>query len=185
MALTSLVQLVKTFDRHPAWRQQQLFQQLLAAWPDIVGGAVAMNAQPIEIRRQRLVVATISPVWAQTLTFERHHILKKLQQRLPKLPCSDIQFSPAQWHGQPAASATELPIWQQHPSRAKPGKARSPQKFPQSASEAFQAWQQQVRSRSQGLPSCPRCGCATPAGELERWSLCSLCVAQDWSNPPR
>lgn len=189
MAFTSLTQLVKTFDRHPARRQQQQFQRLLAAWAEIVGPAVAANARPVSIRRQRLVVATASPVWAQTLAFERHHILKKLRHRFPDFPCQDIQFSMAQqrWSKPDldGASSSETQIasaalWRQHPARVKGGRFPR-QAVPQSAAEAFQAWETKVRSRSQNLPHCPRCRCATPPGELERWGVCSLCVAQDWS----
>lgn len=181
MALTSLVQLVKTFDRHPAWRQQQQFQKLLAVWPEVVGAAVAGNAQPIAIRRQRLVVATASSVWAQTLAFERHHILKKLQHRIPGLTCQDIQFSAAQWSQAKTGSSTDLPVWREHPSRAPLGDRRAQPPRPDSATAAFKQWQQQIHARAQGMPPCPCCGCATPKGELERWAMCSLCVAQRWS----
>ncbi|MEO0407269.1 MAG: DUF721 domain-containing protein [Cyanobacteria bacterium P01_A01_bin.135] len=180
MALTSLIQLVKTFNRHPAWRQQQQFQRLLVIWPQAVGAAVASNAQPVAIRRQRLVVATASPVWAQTLSFERHHILQKLQRHLPELACRDIQFSTANWNSPKGDIGNELAVWRDHPSRvAAKAKAKAPR--PDSAPAAFHLWQQQVHSRAQGLPPCPRCGCATPKGELDRWAMCSLCIAQQWS----
>ncbi|MGF1538485.1 MAG: DciA family protein [Elainellaceae cyanobacterium] len=191
MSFTPLTQLVKTFDRHPAWRQRQQFQRLLAVWSDVVGAAVAANAHPVAIRRQRLVVATASPVWAQTLAFERHHILKKVHSRCPDLPCQDIQFSTAEWHGSKAGPEGGLSdahgvsgLLARHPSRVKAGAARA-MSTPQSATEAFQAWQAKVRSRSRHLPLCPRCRCATPIGELERWDLCSLCVAQGWSREAR
>ncbi len=180
MAFTSLTQLVKTFERHPARRQQQQFQQLLGVWAEVVGSAVAAKAYPIALRQQRLVVATANPVWAQTLAFERHHILKKLLQRFPDLPCKDIQFSTAQWRSPSSESVAAPAPWRDHPSRVK-SCATPPKALPKSAAEAFQAWEVAVRSRSQGLPICPRCRCATPAGELERWSMCSLCVAQTWS----
>lgn len=183
MPLTPLTQLVKTFDRHPAWRQEQQFQRLLAVWADVVGPAVATNARPVAMRRQRLVVATASPVWAQTLAFERHHILKKLHGQFPNLPCQDIQFSTAQWHGPEGASSNVKGVsgpLAHHPSRVK-ARGAQPQPTPQSAAEAFQAWQAKVRSRSRALPPCPRCRCATPVGELDRWGMCSLCIAQDWS----
>ncbi len=28
---------------------------------------------------------------------------------------------------------------------------------------------------------CPRCHCKTPVAELERWSVCALCIAEEWS----
>jgi predicted nucleic acid-binding Zn ribbon protein len=37
-----------------------------------------------------------------------------------------------------------------------------------------------MRSRSQQLPLCPHCQCPTPAGELERWQMCSICATKHW-----
>ncbi|WP_254567846.1 DUF721 domain-containing protein [Oscillatoria sp. HE19RPO] len=51
----------------------------------------------------------------------------------------------------------------------------------ENAQGTFQRWAQGVQARSQGLPLCPHCGCPTPPGELDRWSVCALCAAKQWS----
>ena len=46
--------------------------------------------------------------------------------------------------------------------------------------QTFHDWAAKIQKRSQRLPNCPRCHSPTPIGELQRWSVCSLCVSQDW-----
>ena len=46
--------------------------------------------------------------------------------------------------------------------------------------QTFHDWAAKIQMRSQRLPKCPRCHSPTPIGELQRWSVCSLCVSQDW-----
>ncbi|MEM9220073.1 MAG: DUF721 domain-containing protein [Cyanobacteria bacterium P01_F01_bin.150] len=46
--------------------------------------------------------------------------------------------------------------------------------------QTFHDWAAKIQKRSQRLPKCPRCHAPTPVGELQRWSVCSLCVSQDW-----
>jgi len=43
--------------------------------------------------------------------------------------------------------------------------------------ETFERWAEKVKLRSCALPSCPRCRCPTPIGELQRWQVCALCHA--------
>ena len=46
--------------------------------------------------------------------------------------------------------------------------------------QTFHDWAAKIQKRSQRLPKWPRCHSPTPIGELKRWSVCSLCVSQDW-----
>lgn len=65
------------------------------------------------------------------------------------------------------------------------GQTRSPASEPDLAPsttpvQTFHDWAAKIQMRSQRLPKCPRCDSPTPIGELQRWSVCSLCVSQDW-----
>ena len=68
--------------------------------------------------------------------------------------------------------ASTLRMDSQH--RRKPGEVEN-------AQGTFERWAQRVQAQSLGLPLCPQCGCPTPPGELERWSVCALCAPKQWS----
>jgi len=57
-------------------------RRLAEAWPGVVGPEVARNAQPRTLRAGRLVVATSSSVWAQTLQHMAGEILPRLNEAL-------------------------------------------------------------------------------------------------------
>jgi Dna[CI] antecedent DciA-like protein len=52
-------------------------------WRDVVGEAIARNAQPEKIRNGTLFVKVSSPVWMQELQFMKEMIAEKLNHRLP------------------------------------------------------------------------------------------------------
>ncbi|NJL38018.1 MAG: DUF721 domain-containing protein [Leptolyngbyaceae cyanobacterium SM1_4_3] len=184
MSLKSLHHVLGALQSQEGWRSRQQLQQLLACWFQVVGPAVAAQTRPVSIQRRVLHVATSSSVWANNLTFERQRILEKLSAHLPHT-LTDIRFSTAHWQPYRGSSAEEesLAIWQKHPSRVAEPFAASRAKVQsenQDASSAFQRWAEVMRSRSQHLPLCPRCHCPAPSGELERWSICSLCASKQW-----
>lgn len=175
MALEPLPTLLKQLQTRQGWQAQQQFQHLLRSWPEIVGVTVAQQTRPLGISPQGVLrVATSSSVWAQNLSFSRHHILSKLNQWLTP-PLRDIHFSAGYWQ----EDASPLALQQYSPTVQLP--PRPPAEEPQQkrdAHQAFQAWAKAVRLRAQSLPLCPHCGCPTPALELERWSVCSLCAVR-------
>ncbi|HEY9631458.1 MAG TPA: DciA family protein [Coleofasciculaceae cyanobacterium] len=185
MAMKSLQQVLGGLDHQESWKGRRQFQQLLLCWGDVVGSAVAAQTRPIAIQRKNLSVATSSSAWAQNLAFERHRILEKLNDRLA-LDLTDIRFSTAQWHTR--SLAPELPestlLWKNHPSRIG-AEAVSPPSTAIDPQSAFRDWARSLRSRSQNLPLCPTCQCPTPTGELERWSVCSLCAAKEFGHGTR
>jgi predicted nucleic acid-binding Zn ribbon protein len=185
MSFRSVHHILGSLENQEGWQGRKQFQQLIACWAQLVGTAVAAQTRPVYIQRHVLQVATASSVWAQNLTFERRRILEKINAQIP-LGLTDIRFSTAQWQSQTDRAledvAAEL-LWREHPSRVRSGS--NPTQTParpavSSPDSAFQHWAAVVRQRSQHLPLCPNCQCPTPAGELERWSVCSLCVAQRW-----
>jgi predicted nucleic acid-binding Zn ribbon protein len=184
MSLKSLHHVLGALQSQEGWRSRQQLQQLLACWFQVVGPAVAAQTRPISIQRRVLHVATSSSVWASNLTFERQRILEKLSAHLP-YTLSDIRFSTAHWQPYRSDSLLEAAaaIWQQHPSRVADPFAAARAKtrcVDQDANSAFRHWAEAMQARSQHLPLCPSCRCPTPKGELERWSICSLCASKQW-----
>jgi predicted nucleic acid-binding Zn ribbon protein len=56
---------------------------LTAAWPELVGDAIARQAWPLRIARDgTLHVATSSATWANELAFHADEIVERLQDRL-------------------------------------------------------------------------------------------------------
>ena len=182
MSLRSLDQLLSSLERQSPSLHQ--FQQLLRAWTQAVGAAIAAQTRPIAVERGTLYVATSSSAWAQELVFRRRKILQALNAALSE-PLSDIRFSTAQWQeGQPERQADgskqQMEAWLKHPSRLG---FESPQEAPlalDNPTEAFKRWAEEVRSRRQTLPLCPQCQCPTPIGELQRWQVCGVCAARQW-----
>jgi len=189
MAFESLHHVLGSFENRGGWQERQQFKRLLAYWPELVGPDVANQTKPVAIQRGVLKVATSSPAWAQNLIFERQRILEKLNTRLT-IELTDIRFSTAQWHSRrnensSATSGPDANPWQDHPSHVGGFQATHPSPLlqataPKDPETAFQAWSKLIQQRSQHLPDCPRCHCPTPPGELQRWSVCSLCAAQQW-----
>ncbi|MBE9179919.1 DUF721 domain-containing protein [Oculatella sp. LEGE 06141] len=185
MVLQSLQHALGFLEHHDSWKARRRFQKLLLQWAEVVGSAVATQAQPLYIQRRVLYVATSSAAWSQTLMFERQRILAKLNASLSASDSlTDIRFSTAQWQcDRPAAGAMETEhLWYQHPSRLPKPAAGQPLSRPESndPQTAFQGWAKAVQAQTKNLPLCPQCQCPTPEGELKRWSVCSLCVPKQW-----
>jgi predicted nucleic acid-binding Zn ribbon protein len=174
-------------------KHHRQIQQVQEYWAELVGAAVAAQTHPLSVYRDVLKVATSSSAWAQNLTFERQRILEKLNTYLSE-PLTDIRFSTANWQNNPPNqqildSKEQAEIWQNHPSllsslpKALPTAPQNkaiPIPDGVDSETAFRAWSKRIKARSRDLPLCPHCSCPTPPGELERWSLCSLCAAKQW-----
>jgi hypothetical protein len=61
-------------------------------WNEVVGTAIARNAQPEKIRNGTLFVKVSSPVWMQQLQFMKELIAEKLNQRLKGEVVKNIFF---------------------------------------------------------------------------------------------
>lgn len=179
MALERLGGLIKGLENQDSWQAQRQFRLVVLHWPKAVGFAVARQTRPVSIQRATLYVATSTAAWAQTLAYERLNILKKLN-RHQRQPLKNIRFSTAQWR-QPSKPLQPPLISKQHPSYvAAMSEVVLPlAPLPQTPSEAFDQWAAKVRQMQTTQAMCSRCRCHCPAGELERWGVCSLCAAQN------
>lgn len=72
-------------------------RRLAAEWPRVVGPEIAQNAQPRSLRGGRLVVATSSSVWAQTLQLMAEQVRRGLNEALGAPIVEDVVFRPAGW----------------------------------------------------------------------------------------
>ena len=188
MPLNSISNVIHQLEQQPRWRSRGEFRRVLNQWAAVVGEGVARQAAPVRLDQDVLHVAVVNPMWAQTLTLERLHILTKLNDRL-HLQLSDIRFSSGDWYRQnksgktPAAPAPELPEWlRQHPSYEPRAIPRSTQR-PETAEESFDRWAGMTQQISAHQPLCPQCRCHCPTGELQRWGRCSICAVKGFKGP--
>jgi len=177
MGLEGLNGIIKGLESQESWQSQRQFRLVVMHWPKVVGFAVARQTRPVSIQRSSLYVATATATWAHTLTYERLNILRKLN-RHQKTPLKNIRFSTAQW-AQPASNTLTSDRGKNHPSYVgeaaieSSGVALNP-------NDAFAQWSQTMRQLQQAQPICPKCECACPQGELNRWAVCALCATQKW-----
>ena len=160
------------------WKEQQAFQKLLDEWSEIVGPSVSAQTTPLTITPKRVLqVATSSGVWAHNLSFERKNLLKKINDRF-KLGLKDIFFTTSQWGR--STSRAFVPDRGEPIDLSKVRQRRRPERdMPTDPQSAFERWADTIQSRSQRLDICPVCECPTPQTELDRWDMCSLCVARE------
>jgi len=62
-------------------------------WDDVVGPAIARNAQPFRIKNRQLRVRVADPIWYQELKFMEESIREKLNQTLGRNAVDKIEFS--------------------------------------------------------------------------------------------
>ena len=75
-------------------------------WAKVVGAEIAANAHPLQLRQGRLVVATSSPVWGQTLQLMSEQIQERLNRSLGEDAVREMIFRHAGWEtGAQAPSA--------------------------------------------------------------------------------
>ena len=63
-----------------------------AVWPEVVGGAIADETEPVSERDGVIGVACRSAVWAQELDLMVPQLLERLNERLDR-PISGLRFS--------------------------------------------------------------------------------------------
>lgn len=177
MTLEGLGGLIKGLESQENWRAQQQFRLVLQHWTKSVGFAVARKTRPVGIQRGTLYVAAATAAWANTLSYERLNILKKLNRYQPQ-PLKSIRFSTAQW-ANPEPSPQRNPDNTQHPSYIGPV-PRLSEVTKQTPTEAFQRWASTMQKMQCHQALCPRCQCRCPQGELNRWAICALCAAKEW-----
>lgn len=201
MFFDSIEQILARLEQQPGWEKYRDYRQLLKCWHNTVSRNTAQHSRPLYITRQVLWVATSSAARAQELSFQRYSLLKKLNHQLP-FTLKDIRFSTSQWHQtteQDSIEQTLFSISSKQKSkinltyskvvdkRAKSNNQESQGTLSPAAKAkaAAERWLETVKQNSASFPSCPKCDAPTPIGEIERWNLCYLCVAQKWSQEYR
>lgn len=185
MALEGLGGLIKGLENQESWQVQKQFRLVLFHWTQSVGSAVARNTRPVGIQRGTLYVAAATAAWAQTLTYERLNILRKLN-RFQRQPLKTIRFSTAQWAQEIqskdaiATSKTISDRLSHHPSYIGEVPAIETTTYKQTPKEAFQRWANTLQQMQQAQSICPHCRCHCPQGELDRWGRCALCATKQW-----
>ena len=188
MFSNSLKNILHRLSQQPEWEQYQQYCEVKKCWQKITNQKIAYNTQPKFISRQILWVATSSSVWAQELSLQRYSLLKKLNSQLT-FTITDIRFSPGNWTESSLTSQSEAknhnitkfpkpPILPKIKGLKNSPKIDDPQ-------IALKKWLEKIQNRAESqtqpyLP-CPQCSSLTPIPELERWQVCSHCIANKWS----
>ena len=180
-SLNQILASLKIMERSP---QQKQFQKVMECWEQLLG-TLAINTQPLYIKREILYVATSSATLSTELSFQVPQLLQKLNHLLPK-PLDNIRFSSAHYrtYHRNKLVDTEKNDWLEHPSMISKSEKlpllKSTHKN-QSPQTTFENWAKAVKARSQLLPICPECQSPTPPGEIQRWSDCAICATKKWS----
>lgn len=61
-------------------------------WDEVVGSAIAKNAQPSWIKNGRLRISVADPIWQQELNFVKETIKDKLNKKLGRTAVEKIDF---------------------------------------------------------------------------------------------
>jgi predicted nucleic acid-binding Zn ribbon protein len=176
-SLERVLESLRILERSPTQQQLQILNK---SWSELLG-QFADYSCPINIERHTLYIATFSPTVAQELTLQSRDILNKVNQLLPT-PIEKIHFSTAQWQKnslpviQPDQTESTHPSFIPKQPTNISGKLTKPSNH---ALEQFKYWRNILQQRSDGLPLCPQCQAPTPPGELERWSVCAICLGQN------
>ena len=85
------------------------------AWREIVGDAVAANAQPSVIRNRILFIEVSHPTWVQQLQFLKPTLLAKLNGFLGEPLIDDIRFRVGKIASSPSPSAKESAWTEEEP----------------------------------------------------------------------
>jgi len=196
MSLTGLPNILHDIQSRTSWQQRCQYLLIVEKWAEIVGESVAQQTCPIGVYQKALQVAVSSSVWSQALTFERVRLLAKINALLGSsnnLAIADIHFSTAKWATQQQTLKEQKVVPTDHPSYLAPAIANDsshrklkpnlkiklePPKAPETASEAFQRWQEVMTLRTNQMPKCPRCDRPALNGEITRWQMCRVCAIE-------
>jgi predicted nucleic acid-binding Zn ribbon protein len=199
MSFTGLPNILRNIQSRTSWQQRGQYLLIVERWSEIVGDSVAKQTCPIGVYQKALQVAVSSAVWSQALSFERLRILAKINSLLGNAGgIEDIHFSTAKWATQQQTLKERKVVAEDHPSylppaiaiqppnhkiaKSPPAKLNPTPQPPETASEAFQRWQEVMKQRTHQMPQCPRCGRPALIGEINRWQMCRVCAIETLFN---
>ena len=67
-------------------------QKIFAAWERVVGGPIARNTQPVSLIKAKLTVHASSHPLVTELTFQREHIIRKLNAEVGRAAVGELRF---------------------------------------------------------------------------------------------
>lgn len=68
-------------------------QQILAAWPDMVGPEFARRSRPVRITQETLWAEAEGSSWSTQIMMVRREILKRYRERFGELPFRDLRVT--------------------------------------------------------------------------------------------
>jgi len=99
--------------RRASGAKNGLEQGVAEVWAKVVGAEIAANTHPLQLRQGRLVVATSSPVWGQTLQLMSEQIQERLNRSLGEDAVREMIFRHAGWEtgAQAPCACREERLW--------------------------------------------------------------------------
>ena len=123
---------------------------LWAKWPDIVGPAVARNAEPTSLKKGILRVRATSPTWAQELTY----LAGEIKGRANALAGAEIVREVRVWTGPGEVTrATSRPGSGAQGGADGPSRNDVPDDLPEAFERARRAWARKVSKGHRNEPS--------------------------------
>lgn len=83
---------LKEFIKKAGLEKPIIQQGALEVWSEVVGEKVSDNTEPVLVEHGILRVKTKTIAWRQELQFQKHKIIKKLNNKLTKKIIKDIRF---------------------------------------------------------------------------------------------
>jgi predicted nucleic acid-binding Zn ribbon protein len=90
--LTPLKDIMTTILKDPDLPFNLDDARIFKVWDEVVGSAIARNAQPSWIKKGRLRVRVSDPIWLQELEFAGETIKQKLNEKLGRSAVERIEF---------------------------------------------------------------------------------------------
>ncbi len=91
-SMTSLKDVIEDLLKNDALPFNPDDSRIWKVWEDVVGPAIARNAQPLRIKNRTLKVRVSDPIWFQELQFMESSIREKLNERLGRDAVDKIEF---------------------------------------------------------------------------------------------
>lgn len=90
--LTPLKDIITTILKDPDIPLNLDDARIFKVWDEVVGSAIARNAQPSWIKKGRLRVKVSDPIWLQELEFAGETIKQKINEKLGRRAVERIEF---------------------------------------------------------------------------------------------
>ena len=62
------------------------------SWDKIVGNTISKKTEITSIKKGKIIIKTINPIWRNELTFQKEDLLNRLKKEEPEINIKEIEF---------------------------------------------------------------------------------------------